>query len=361
MKPHRIIKKHLKTIRLAIGKCFLDKHIAPKNSVTLPSQPRFVCLRQDGKIGDYIVSSFLFREIKRHWPEARIEVIASAKNQYLFRHNPHIDQIHLLKGKSLYTARQLGRELTQAQPFDVLIDPTEVLRNRDLMLIRSLKARINAGFHKENFGLFNLSIPANNQHISAVYAEILTQLGVPQVNTDYDLPTDPTAETTVAEFKAQHALHDYLVVNFYGAKKSRHFSDHKAVALLQTLRQQCPEHTLILLNQPDKQDHIAAILTAFNDANTHALSQPKSIFESVALIRDAQAVISPDTAIVHIAAGFHKPLMAFYCKDDVSLRLWHPNNVATTKIIRYHDHVDEIDPNSLNFTALIPPVNKAHS
>jgi len=95
-------------------------------------------LRQDGKIGDYIVSSFAFREIKKANPAIKIGVVCSAKNRQLFEKNPHIDALHEVRPKSTLSYYQAGKSL--AGQYDAVIDPTLSLRPRALLLLRALNA-----------------------------------------------------------------------------------------------------------------------------------------------------------------------------------------------------------------------------
>ena len=69
------LKETLQKIRLMIGKLILDKK-TPKNATAL-SPKKILFLRQDGKIGDYIVSSFIFREIKKFNSEIKIGVVCT--------------------------------------------------------------------------------------------------------------------------------------------------------------------------------------------------------------------------------------------------------------------------------------------
>ena len=46
---------------------------------------RILFLRTDGKIGDYIISSFIFREIKKYYPNIKIDVVSDKyKNRCCF-------------------------------------------------------------------------------------------------------------------------------------------------------------------------------------------------------------------------------------------------------------------------------------
>ena len=45
---------------------------------------KILFLRYDGKIGDYIVTSWVYREIKRQRPDIQIDVVGISKNEKLF-------------------------------------------------------------------------------------------------------------------------------------------------------------------------------------------------------------------------------------------------------------------------------------
>ena len=73
------LKQRLRMLRIKLGKWLLD-------STTHQAHPlryeKVLFLRQDGKIGDYIVSSFVFREIKKQNPNAHIGVVCTQKNAF---------------------------------------------------------------------------------------------------------------------------------------------------------------------------------------------------------------------------------------------------------------------------------------
>lgn len=93
------IKSLLRNFRLALGKILLDTKTC--KSQDLHAINKILFLRQDGKIGDYVVSSFVFREIKKFNPHIKIGVICTKQNAYLFKQNPYIDQLYYVKKKSI--------------------------------------------------------------------------------------------------------------------------------------------------------------------------------------------------------------------------------------------------------------------
>ena len=159
------IKSTLRTLRLKLGKQILDKKTPLANIAFPPKSILF--LRHDGKIGDYIVSSFVFREIKKQSPNTKIGVVCSKKNAYLFEQNPYIDELYFVKTKDIRDYIRCGRELAKER-YDVLIDPTVTLRNRDLLFLRTIQAKSYIGYQKENYQLFNFNIFAQEIHFSEV-------------------------------------------------------------------------------------------------------------------------------------------------------------------------------------------------
>ena len=58
---------------------------------------KILFLRYDGKIGDYIVTSWVYREIKRQRPDIQIDVVGISKNEKLFLNNKSINKFYKLK------------------------------------------------------------------------------------------------------------------------------------------------------------------------------------------------------------------------------------------------------------------------
>ena len=73
-------KQALRVLRLSIGKRLLDK----KSGDSVKAR-RILFMRQDGKLGDYMVSSFCYREIKNYDPTIHIAVVCTKKTPICMR------------------------------------------------------------------------------------------------------------------------------------------------------------------------------------------------------------------------------------------------------------------------------------
>ena len=335
------LKQRLRMLRIKLGKCLLD-------STTSQAHPlryeKILFLRQDGKIGDYIVSSFVFREIKKQNPNAHIGVVCTQKNAFLFLHSPYIDQLHFVKKRNTLSFIQCGLALRKMQ-YDALIDPTVVLRNRDLLLLRLAKAKACIGYQKSDYRIFTQNVMQDNLHFSEIYRQSLQLLGFDKVDATYDIPFNTEVAEKVRSFLKQNSLTQFIAVNFFGHGSNRRFQPEKIRVLLNYLTANSPR-PILLLTYPEVTEQLKQLAgdypSVFVDGRTD------NIFYSIEYIRHCNLLISPDTATVHIATGLSKPTIAFYSDDQENFAHWHPNNSAETHIIRYHKNINEVQPEQIS-------------
>ena len=333
------LKTDWRNARLRWCKTWLDRAPAASPAPNPQNLHAILFLRQDGKIGDYIVSSFAFREIKRAHPAIKIGVICSAKNRQLFENNPHIDALHEVQPKSTLSYYQVGKSL--AGQYDAVIDPTLSLRPRDLLLLRTLNAKYYVGLNKADYQLFNLNIANSQQHFADVYAQALHLLGFANIHTQPELPNRPASEAAVQTFLQQNSLQHYIALNFFGAANSRRFSLEAIAHTLTAFQAAFPAQKFILLTYPEITPSLATLCQQHPNATLYPHTQ--TIHDSIALIRHAQAVLTPDTAIIHIAAALDKPIIGLYRQDPQNYANWHPKS-EHAQIIWFNQHIQEITP-----------------
>lgn len=331
------IKAILRKVRLSLGKLVLDKNIKhTKNSL---SCEKILFLRHDGKIGDYIVSSFIFREIKKQSPQIQIGVVCSQKNRYLFESNPYIDKLYFVKTKSITDYIRCGKALAEEQ-YDVVIDPTVTLRNRDLLFLRTISAKHYVGYEKQNYHLFDLNVIDRKQHFAEIYRDALALVGFENIDMAYEVPLNLKSQQDVKDYLSKHNIDNYIALNLFGAGSARRFSDDKIKSLLADLIQKSNK-AIILLTFPEVTEKLVQLAQQYE--NIFVYESTKTVFDSIELIRFSDVLISPDTSTVHIAAGLGKKIIAFYSSDKQNFIHWHPNNQAETHVLHFTKSVNDLD------------------
>ena len=356
---NRIFQDYMRAKRLKIGKYIWDRKEKAKivegdNFLKDNSIKSILFLRYDGKIGDMIVNSLMFHEIKKVYPDIKIGVIARGAAIDIIKDNPNVDKIY-----KYYKDRKKIKDLAlkiKEEKYDLLIDFSEMLRVNQMMLINLCRARINTGLDRKDWELFDLSIESGKdfkwtEHITKRYLAYLIKLGLKKENIDisYDiyLEDEKKYEAFFNEIKESKKL----ILNPYGASKHKSFS-------IETL-----ENIITYLKDKD----IAIILTYFGDKYkeleflekkykyVYIPKKIESILDTAILIKKSDYVISPDTSIVHIASAFNKKMITVYPpkggKYGVDHLVWAPKS-EYSRVIFCKDKIgtyDEIDINTFNF------------
>ncbi|STO71296.1 D-glycero-D-manno-heptosyltransferase LosB2 [Avibacterium paragallinarum] len=338
------MKHLLRKFRLKAGKLLLDKKILDNLPASQPaSQPASILfLRQDGKIGDYIVSSFAFREIKRFNPTIKIGVVCTKQNAYLFEQNPYIDQLYFVKKKNIFDYIKCGLKLRK-EHYDLVIDPTIMIRNRDLLLLRLIKAKNYFGFHKEDYKLFNLNLSQQDIHFSEVYRKALEKVGILVSDVNYDVPFSQKEAEEIKLFLQDHQIENYIAINFYGAARIKKVNDENILRYLNYLTSILPNKKFILLSYPEVTEKLITLSKAYENVFVH---NTKNIFHTIELIKKCKQLLSTDTSSVHIASGFKKPIIGIYKDDEESFNHWKPIS-EKVDILFYKNDINEIDPESV--------------
>lgn len=357
-KINRIFQDYMRAKRLKIGKYIWDrkekaKIVEGNNFLKDNNIKSILFLRYDGKIGDMIVNSLMFREIKKVYPDIKIGVIARGAAIDIIKDNPNVDKIY-----EYYKDRKKIKDLAlkiKEEKYDLLIDFSEMLRVNQMMLINLCRARINIGLDRKDWELFDLSIESGKdfkwtEHITKRYLAYLIKLGLKKenINISYDiyLEDEKKYEAFFNEIKESKKL----ILNPYGASKHKSFN-------IETL-----ENIITYLKDKD----IAIILTYFGDKYkeleflekkykyVYIPKEIESILDTAILIKKSDYVISPDTSIVHIASAFNKKMITVYPpkggKYGVDHLVWAPKS-EYSRVIFCKDKIgtyDEIDINTFN-------------
>lgn len=313
---------------------------------------KILFLRYDGKIGDYIVTSWVYREIKRQRPDIQIDVVGISKNEKLFLNNKSINKFYKLKKSKKLFMYFLAKKL-RVEDYDVLIDPTEVLRNRDLFFIKNINAKINFGYDKGNVNLFSKSINKNSKTMVDVYKEILENLGFCNLDSNYEVPIKVSSEKKIDEYLKSNRIDKYIAMNFFGAGKRRKFTPKKATELIVKVRNEYPEHEIIILNSPRDKKVIFKIIKRIKclDSNSNIFygEDFKTIYDAISLINKSDIVITPDTAVVHIAKGLKKNIVAFYSENKENYEKWGLSiDEKKNRIYFYNENINNLNINQMD-------------
>ena len=358
-KLNRIFQDYMREKRLKIGKYIWDRKdkvkILEGNGFLEENDIKSILfLRYDGKIGDMVVNSLMFREIKKVYPDIKIGVVARGAAIDIIKDNPNVDKIY-----EYYKDRKKIKDLAlkiKEEKYDLLIDFSEMLRVNQMMLINLCGARINIGLDRKDWKLFDLSIESSKdfkwtEHITNRYLAYLIKLGLKKESIDisYDiyLKDEKKYETFFYKIKENKKL----ILNPYGASKHKSFNIETLENIITYLKDK--DIAIILVYFGDKYKELEFLEKKYK--SVYIPKKIESILNTTILIKKSDYVISPDTSIVHIASAFNKKMITVYPpkggKYGIDHLVWAPKS-KYNKVIFCKDktgNYDEIDINTFDF------------
>ena len=355
---NRIFQDYMRAKRLKIGKYIWDRKEKAKivegdNFLKDNSIKSILFLRYDGKIGDMIVNSLMFREIKKVYPDIRIGVIARGAAIDIIKDNPNVDRIY-----EYYKDRKKIKDLAlkiKEEKYDLLIDFSEMLRVNQMMLINLCRARINTGLDRKDWELFHLSIESGKdfkwtEHITKRYLAYLIKLGLKKENIDISYDIYLKDEKKYEDFFNEIKENKKIILNPYGASKHKSFNIETLENIINYLKDK--DIVIILTYFGDKYKELEFLEKKYK--YVYIPKKIESILDTAILIKKSDYVISPDTSIVHIASAFNKKMITVYPpkggKYGVDHLVWAPKS-EYSRVIFCKDKIgnyDEIDINTFN-------------
>ena len=358
-KLNRIFQNYMREKRLKIGKYIWDrkektKIIEGDNFLENNNIKSILFLRYDGKIGDMVVNSLMFREIKKVYPNIKIGVVARGAAIDILKDNPNVDKIY-----EYHKDRKKIKDLAlmiKEEKYDLLIDFSEMLRVNQMMLINLCRARFNIGLDRKEWKLFDLSIESGKdfkwtEHITNRYLAYLVRLGLKRENIDISYDIYLKEEKKYKDFFNKIKESKKLILNPYGASKHKSFSVETLEKIINYLQDK--DIAIILVYFGDKYKELEFLEKKYS--NVYIPKDIASILDTTLLISASNYVVSPDTSIVHIASALNKKILTVYPpkggKYGVDHLVWAPKS-EYNKVIFCKDKTgtyDEIDINTFNF------------
>jgi ADP-heptose:LPS heptosyltransferase len=369
-KLNRIFQDFMRPKRLALGKWRWDRKvdylnnsieiIAQKNVIEALDIKSILFLRGDGKIGDMVINSLMFRELKKVYPDLIIGVVVKGIAKDIINNNPYIDHIYDYSSSSS-KIKKLAKKIELAH-YDLVIDFTEMLRVKQMMFINRCAGKYNLGVNKATWNLFDLNIcyQEGEFHISDKYAAILNVLGIKKPDLSYDIhiPKENTKKNET--FLEQVTETKLFIINPYGASKHRTLTIETVKQIVDGLLTQ-NDCAVSFVFPPDKKTEIQSLCGLYKN-RVYINENLKGIMDTACLIKSADYVITPDTSIVHLAVAFDKKMLAIYrCDNGGSNAIqWGP---GSTNVIQFfskpnHNMAEESDINDFDVLGLLNEVQK---
>ncbi|MCS7211545.1 MAG: glycosyltransferase family 9 protein [Chloroherpetonaceae bacterium] len=284
---------------------------------------RILLLRHD-KLGDAIISLPLLRVLRTHFPEMQIDVLLSKHN---FALAPHVRryanqcwQYEKSALKSLWLVRQL-----RAARYHAVVDLMDNASATSSVLIKLLDVSA-VGIEKSNAASYTYLVPMldrNCTHIVERLAQLLLPFGIDpnQESLELEYPLSPHLLEHARQRLGEKLARYRFGINISAGDRWRYWGKDNFIRFISAFKAQHSEiEVVVFAHHLDRQEaeQIAAA------TNSRLAPIVPTLDEFAAMLVQCDALLSPDTAIVHIAAAWKVPQVVLYSRAEGLPMVWLP-------------------------------------
>ncbi len=295
-------------------KGLLAKICVKKRSSVPPANPSSFLFRPVGTaVGDGVVLTAAFGQVKKLWPSARVGVLVTDRNRSLYARCPWVDEL---------VEDRFSSYLCGHKRWDVFLDYSSSFTTRKLISDWLLAPRYFVSFQKEAKKHYT---PQTLRHFD-VYCptpvpetHVNSWLGLTPLVSGAELPAPSYAlAAPKPEENPYHGLAFPVLLCVEGTTR-RLPPDILAAALTAAAGKPVQ---WVILNSSHAPEYYARLRQI---PGLDVRLAPKGDLNAfLAHVYFAHAVVSIDTATVHLACTWAKPLLAFYTRWARLLRLMGP-------------------------------------
>ena len=288
---------------------------------------RTLCLlHTDAKLGDAIVNSLLVDAFAKARPE--IEITIGTTQAFA----PYWDAHPAVERTVVFPDRDKGGPFGRlrgvrdaAEPwkgrFDILVSFDSYAQLDNFALIDALRPKRVIGFNKGPYRLFDISLDdarhgIQRRHISSRLEWLLKtfRIDLPLAELEFHVPFGSLEEKEVDS--VAQGPRPWMLLNSYGAAASRSLTPASVGRMLEILEW---PGTVFLSVPAGKEGEFA-----LGDPRVVVIPPLSGFTALFALVARMDAVVSPDSAVAHIAAAFDLPQICLFKDRVYNPVVWRP-------------------------------------
>lgn len=336
------IERKIKDIFLKI---FISRHRAVNKSFpfAVNANTKILLIRLN-KIGDALVTTPFISLLKKE-TGADIYVLADKKNHFVFRDNPDITSVFVYN-KTLSGHKNIIREL-RAEKFDILVDLHDDVSNTVTRISGKLAVPVKIALSKKTAEIYTHVVEKKDPakiHVIERCAALLSPFGIDVNKHRLAIKLEISEESfRKAEERIRNATSGKglkVMVNLSAGSPARYWGTDRYRQLIDFLQAEGAEVIVVASGPEIKQAPLV-------------VSDPKRVLiteqftDFAALFKYIDILFSPDTATVHLASIFSKPVFGLYVQYKTDHIIWYPYGCDFDAVVTQEPTLQNVDFNSV--------------
>lgn len=303
-----------------------------------------------GGIGDQILFFPTLDDLKRHYPQAEIDVIVEPRAKGAYRVSASVEEVLTFDFADRNGPADFGNLLgiVRDREYDAALALGQRWSIGLLLWMSGIPIRIG---YKANAGKWFLShtVPLKSeQYVAHMYHDLLEALGIaspcPEVKLSVPKPDIEWAEAEQKRLEIEGS--GYILI--YGGSSQlaqtkgsdRGYPVEKWQRIIEDIQQKQPDLPIVLLNVLENDEFVAAMMQACPDLKVTA---PGDIGKLAAIVASASLMLCPDSDPLHVAVAVGTYTIALFGSAEASKQL-PPEDERFVGIQSPTGAIAEIDP-----------------
>lgn len=309
--------------------------------VSLEQVKKVLLLRYD-RIGDIIVTTPVIEALKKAAPHLVIGVVASPANSALITHDPQVNHVYVLSKNWMRLVREIVR--ARKERYDVVLNFIFNRTTSGGILANLIAPRgIKIGQGADHYGFYFdrlLKLDRGQRHMVDVlfdFAEAVFGRKFGRADVRMRIALNHGDTHRPREFLKKHGLKPrdqgkpgFAVVNISATDDVRKISREQALGIIDAIRNS--GLPAVVISSPADNAWRTSVTRHFSDVLAFPAEGTADLREVAALVGYAALVVTPDTAIVHVASAMQTPVIGLFTPLQVSTE-WLPYGVPNKVVM----------------------------
>jgi ADP-heptose:LPS heptosyltransferase len=286
------------------------------------------------RIGDMIITTPVFRELKLAYPHINLTILASKVNRNVLSNNPYIDHV-ILNHKNNFFGDILSLLKLRYNKYDVCIEfdhsviPHAILRLKIInpKKVISIIKEGRYGVNGNELSIYDIyTKKPKKEHFRNIWLGILEPFGVKPRSNRYDLFITDKQKKRAQNFIKEYANKFLVGINLEGAVEGKRIRFSELFEICEGLYKYDNNIQVIILTSPVNFSIVSQKLKKMAMNNVVISYKTDKVLDAAALISKLDLIVTPDTSIVHIASTFNKPVVSIHENNQDSYELFSPTS-----------------------------------
>jgi len=345
-------------------KAYLLRLLTNKKNILFDvKKSKSVLILKYDRIGDMIVSTPIFRELKTAYPDISISVLASKENRDVIKNNPYIDKIYTNYKNNIFNDLPTLLKLRQ-KSFDVCIELEHSVIPHAIFRLKIINPKKIISIHKDGrYGVKGSELELYDYftkkdvkgHFGKIWLDTLSFFKIKPKSNKYDIFLSNKEKNKAKKFISNIDSKIKIGINLEGSFKEKQVQPEELKKICKGIYDRYSDIQIIILTTPSKLEKTNKIISKMGFDFVIPSYATDTILDLAALIERLDLIITPDTSIVHIASAFDRPIVSIHENNKDSYRLWRPTSLLNKTVFAkssyglFDYNVEQIIKYSLGF------------